>query len=150
MNEGLQIILNRMETHPKEFLESTRWTHIYSKYKAVLTDEEISAYEAKAKEISRKAFTDAVMLELLSDEKAVPTPPEGSLRYNTSTLKEEVYIQGEWCPIGPILGAGGGGGGSVGGSVGGGGGSGMVIINDANGTHTFTSSGTYTTPKAAP
>jgi hypothetical protein len=83
MNVGVEILLKRMDSHPEEFqgldthirgLNTTigierRWEHhimaaLNSKF---LTDEERTLLSNKLSSIQGKAFTEAVMRELMSD-----------------------------------------------------------------------------------
>jgi hypothetical protein len=102
MNKGVEIILNRMNSHPEEFLYSPhtsqrvlrfdqrdRWNwivepllrRVYEKhpsdqllrYLPWLNDTEIEALHSKLMEIQRDAFTKAVMVELLTEK---PRPDE--------------------------------------------------------------------------
>lgn len=74
MNEGVKIILERMKTHPEEFVPeydggTTKWNSIIGRYHNYLTKEESEAIVKSQKdtvnEVMRERFTQAVMKELL-------------------------------------------------------------------------------------
>ena len=70
MNDGVKLLLDRMETHPEEFTTKdfsgqSRWSHLTNYYDNVLTDGERDALKFKQIELLRKELTQAVMQELL-------------------------------------------------------------------------------------
>jgi hypothetical protein len=70
MNDGVKLLLDRMETHPEEFTTkdfsgNSRWSHLINYYDGILTDEERNALKTKQTELLRKELTQAVMQELL-------------------------------------------------------------------------------------
>ena len=70
MNDGVRLLLDRMETNPEEFTTKdysgySRWSRLIDYYDSVLTDDERHALKTKQKELLRKELTQAVMQELL-------------------------------------------------------------------------------------
>jgi hypothetical protein len=70
MNDGVTLLLDRMETNPEEFTTKdysgySRWSRLIDYYDSVLTDDERHALKTKQKELLRKELTQAVMQELL-------------------------------------------------------------------------------------
>lgn len=74
MNEGVQIILERMKTHPEEFVPpynhgATKWGGLINHYNEYLTKEESETLSKKMREtvisVMRERFTKDVMKELL-------------------------------------------------------------------------------------
>jgi hypothetical protein len=70
MNDGVELLLERMATHPEEFTTKdfsgySRWSRLIDYYDNVLTDDERHALKTKQKELLRKELTQAVMQELL-------------------------------------------------------------------------------------
>ena len=70
MNDGVKLLLARMETNPEEFTTKdfsgqSRWSHLTNYYDGILTDEERNALKSKQTELLRKELTQAVMQELL-------------------------------------------------------------------------------------
>jgi len=70
MNDGVKLLLDRMETNPEEFTTKdysgySRWSRLIDYYDSVLTDDERHALKTKQKELLRKELTQAVMQELL-------------------------------------------------------------------------------------
>jgi len=63
MNNGIEIILKRMETHPEEFYgESKKWAFMYKEYfRDIMTESEKAAIHEKLKEIRRAELTYQVM-----------------------------------------------------------------------------------------
>jgi hypothetical protein len=74
MNEGVQILLERMKTHPEEFTPEydggvTKWGNAIGQYRTYLTAEDNKALDdawkqAVGEEMQRR-FTQAVLLELV-------------------------------------------------------------------------------------
>lgn len=78
MNDGVKILLERMKTHPEEFVSSmhlgrTKWSSLVDFYDNVLTDEEKKAIKDGVIELNRAEFTKKV-LEMLMEE-----PPKETL-----------------------------------------------------------------------
>ncbi len=72
MNDGVKILLDRMVTHPEEFVDethlgTTKWSGLLKYYDNVLTLEEKKAIESGLLKIKRDAFTKQVMERLLTD-----------------------------------------------------------------------------------
>lgn len=73
MNEGVKILLARMETHPEEFYveyvnrmgNQTKWNLIWQLYKEYLDPKDIEAFNQGVDKIHRQRFTELVMQELL-------------------------------------------------------------------------------------
>ncbi len=81
MIEGLKILLERMKTHPEEFLDdsdgyvgSSKWGKLIHRYNKVLTKEEIKAFNDALHELHRQQFTADVLESLIS--KPVELDPE--------------------------------------------------------------------------
>lgn len=76
MNHGVEILLDRMGTHPEEFdgvtigseyaLSNSRWSSVIGRYWAYLTDEEKAAINDKMVEVNREMLTAAVMNGLMN------------------------------------------------------------------------------------
>ena len=73
MIEGIKILLERMKTHPEEFLEnndyvgSSKWGKLIQRYNTVLTKEEIKAFNDALHELHRQQFTADVLESLLQE-----------------------------------------------------------------------------------
>lgn len=72
MNDGVKILLERMQTHPEEFVDetnlgATKWSGILSYYDNVLTDEEKKAIQQGLLGLKRDAFTKVVVENLLNE-----------------------------------------------------------------------------------
>ena len=71
MIDGMKIILERMKTHPEEFVEDYgrigRWENLVSMNNDVLTDSEMKAFKDAMRELRRERFT-AKVLECLMAE----------------------------------------------------------------------------------
>jgi len=90
MNEGVQLMLKRMESHPEEFYENGRWEHITRLVRArvggnkettngmdlpFLSDEEVSLLYDKWVSLQGPMFTDSVMRTILLEEAAEERGP---------------------------------------------------------------------------
>lgn len=70
MNDGVKILLARMETHPEEFAYNPnegagKWSKLLNLFRHALTKEEIDALDEGVRDIERTRFTELVMQELL-------------------------------------------------------------------------------------
>lgn len=95
MNEGVKILVERIETHPEEFdglalsmdsgigerLYTSKWGGVFARYWMVLTKEEQELIKAKMTEANRHNFTTAVIQTIMVKDKLVdaPTAVEGSI-----------------------------------------------------------------------
>lgn len=78
MNEGVRMLIKRIESDPQEFDEGTlsKWGRVLGgfpeRYRDILTKDEIEVIEAKLKEAQRTNFTSLVMRVLTgTDEYAI-------------------------------------------------------------------------------
>jgi hypothetical protein len=73
MNEGVKILLARMETHPEEFYvehvnrmgNQTKWNLIWQLYKEYLDPKDVEAFNQVIDKIHQQRFTELVISELL-------------------------------------------------------------------------------------
>jgi hypothetical protein len=73
MNDGVNILLERMKTHPEEFYgEYNKWTEVLSKFERFLNEDDIARIYGEIGKIRRDEFTRVVMQEILRE----PTPVE--------------------------------------------------------------------------
>jgi hypothetical protein len=81
MNEGIDIVLKRMETHPEEFVRGQdKWKFIYDEwFREVMTEQEKGAIFDKLKELRRQELTQKVLHKLLQEEQR----DSDSLTYST-------------------------------------------------------------------
>jgi hypothetical protein len=71
INDGIAIVLARMETHPEEFYTTAtdKWKFIYSDYfKDAMSETEKGMIYDKIKEIRKTEFTAKVMLTMTKDD----------------------------------------------------------------------------------
>ena len=144
MNDGLKILLERMDTNPEEFqnsLRSNRWESLFKRYEPYLTAEEKAGWAKKVTELNRQAFTNEVMKELLMADACEEVRDDG-VALNSMAHPKKLITPSILTHDALTILAGGGGGGNGGGY--GGGDSGSVTIKTPTGTHTFTKSGTFT------
>ena len=72
MLDGVSLLLERMKTHPEEFIPArhlgdTKWTKLVDYYEGVLTEHEKSAIKTSIKQLMREQFTQEVMKEILRE-----------------------------------------------------------------------------------
>jgi hypothetical protein len=69
VNDGVKILLERMETNPEEFVgRGKRWDYILEEYDNVLAQDETKAIKEGLHKLRRAEFTRAVMQELLKED----------------------------------------------------------------------------------
>jgi hypothetical protein len=99
MNDGVKILLARMETHPEEFMDNlwhgqTKWGGLLNTFRHCLTKEEINAIDEGVRDIERGRFTELVMKELLDPQEDV----QGELSldpYKTQILPSSITYTSE-------------------------------------------------------
>jgi hypothetical protein len=73
MNDGVKILLERMQTHPEEFHgEHNRWSEVINKFEKFFNVSERALINGALTSIRREELTRVVMQELLHE----PTPIE--------------------------------------------------------------------------
>ena len=69
MNDGLRILLERMETHPEEFVVAegipAKWDNLIRSYEAILDLEDITLFKQARSKLLQQQFTEKVMEELI-------------------------------------------------------------------------------------
>jgi hypothetical protein len=68
MNEGVKILLARMETNPEEFMTQEKWGHLIQSHKMFLNEEDAKALDDALNGLMQQRFTEKVMKELLAPE----------------------------------------------------------------------------------
>ena len=82
MNDGVKILLERMQTHPEEFYGSyNRWTEVIERFEKFFNASERALINGALTSIRRDEFTQVVMNEILRE----PTPVE--IDPSTFTIK---------------------------------------------------------------
>lgn len=104
MIDGMKIILERMKTHPEEFVDDlgriSRWENLVQMYLSILTEEEKKAFDDGIQELRRQRFT-ARVLEILVEEPVEIDPDTYTIktagRYSPTMLQlqEEILKQKE-------------------------------------------------------
>jgi hypothetical protein len=70
MNDGLQLLLDRMKTHPEEFtMVSSRWGSLMRDFESVFTQEEWTEYNNALLVARRQLFSNTVMERLIIEER---------------------------------------------------------------------------------
>jgi hypothetical protein len=73
MNDGVKILLERMQTHPEEFYgDYSKWTELINKFEKFFNANERALINGALTNIRREEFTSVVMQEILRE----PTPVE--------------------------------------------------------------------------
>jgi hypothetical protein len=73
MNDGVKILLERMQTHPEEFVPnngSSKWGSLIAAYKEFLESEDRQALSLGVNKLLQQAFTEKVMQELIDPKKS--------------------------------------------------------------------------------
>lgn len=87
MNKGIEILLERMDSNPEEFVVNAtigvnKWDRLLHNYASVLDKEDIEAYQAKLKQVAKDQFTAEVMKELLDPKSESPYTVRGSVMHS--------------------------------------------------------------------
>ena len=105
MNEGVQILLERMKTHPEEFdgvstatsqytLGGSKWGAVISRYWEFLTEEELTALKAAVAEANRQNLTSVVLRTLTNPPIVEYDYLRESQMAQMSTAKSLIATQG--------------------------------------------------------
>ena len=80
MNEGVRLLLERIKTHPEEFMKGGRWIDLLAEYNDYIP-EELKPITEEVRALVKDEFTRDVMKELLDSEKETePDAFEEALR----------------------------------------------------------------------
>ena len=89
MNGGLKILIARMETHPEEFENDSKWISSFNNYKKYMTEEEKDVFWKKLCELKMSEFEKKIVKRLMQEEE-----PEEQLTLDlNSTHKKTVLKQ---------------------------------------------------------
>lgn len=67
MNEGVRLLLERIKTHPEEFMKGGRWVRLVAEYSEYIPDE-LKPLIDEARKLVADEFTKEVVKELLHAE----------------------------------------------------------------------------------
>lgn len=84
MIAGMEIVFERMKSHPEEFVESNKWRDVMAKIIQVLDEKELAHLHAASHQAHRDWFMGAVM-RVLAGEDSKPS------HYNTVSVTEDYY-----------------------------------------------------------
>jgi hypothetical protein len=100
MNDGVKILLARMETHPEEFIynpheDANKWSRLMNSFRHCLTLEEINALDEGIRDIERDRFTELVMQELLdpNEDKQGELDLRASHQHNQTVAQQVAMIK---------------------------------------------------------
>lgn len=71
MNEGVRLLLERIKTHPEEFMKGGRWVPLLAEYNEYIPNE-LKPLTDEARKLVADEFTRDVMKELLHAEEDDP------------------------------------------------------------------------------
>jgi len=93
MNNGIKLILARMETNPEEFVDKYKWRHLVENDWPMFTEEEQKAYSSKLREILIDRFSEEVLKTLMEDEEGDQPPirVKASDRYATGWIVARAF-----------------------------------------------------------
>lgn len=101
MNDGVKLLLERIKTHPEEFVSANgglfdsrnRWQLLVQSYEGYLTTEDRDALRTAMNKVMAEKFTEAVMKELMGVEDDDPLGKSQKAHSNTvlGGLTQGVY-----------------------------------------------------------
>ena len=89
MNDGVKILLERMKTHPEEFVSeygSSKWGSLIVAYKEHLDPEDRQAITEGMKIVLQQRFTERVMEELINPNKNTLKITENNVIWNSGAV----------------------------------------------------------------
>ena len=69
MNEGVKLLMERIKTHPEEFVAQGRWTRLLTNYNEFIPDE-IEPIKEEIRKLLSDEFTKEVIKELFVEDKS--------------------------------------------------------------------------------
>lgn len=66
IHPGVKLLLARMDSHPEEFADDTRWAHKYQHYKSHWNPTEKRLFNTKMRAIRMNAMHEKLIKELLT------------------------------------------------------------------------------------
>jgi hypothetical protein len=69
MNKGVEILLARMETHPEEFEQDSKWVGMFNEYKKYMEPEEQTAVLEKLRQLKMDKFEELIVKRLMREER---------------------------------------------------------------------------------
>jgi hypothetical protein len=69
MNKGVEILLARMETHPEEFEQDSKWVGMFNEYKEYMEPEEQTAVLEKLRQLKMDKFEELIVKRLMREER---------------------------------------------------------------------------------
>ena len=97
MNDGVKILLERMETHPDEFYvmgRDSKWESLIYRFSDWLDEEDKEAFKKAMKKMRQQKFTELVMEELVD-----PTEKSDTKKGNAFTHKFRSALEAKTPPI---------------------------------------------------
>ena len=90
MNEGVKILLNRMDSNPEEFEQDGKWVSMFNNFKKYMAEEEKTAFLNKLNVIRMEQFKNNVLKKLLEDKQPKHNPKDytDALAYSMMQTKE--------------------------------------------------------------
>jgi hypothetical protein len=74
MNDGVKILLERMKTHPEEFVVEeglpAKWDNLIRSYETILDPEDIALFRQARAKLLQQQFTEKVLEELVDPKKS--------------------------------------------------------------------------------
>ena len=74
MNDGIKILLDRMQTHPEEFVIEegipAKWDNLIRSYETILDPEDIALFKQARAKLLQQQFTEKVLEELVDPKKS--------------------------------------------------------------------------------
>lgn len=92
MNDGVKILLERIKTHPEEFIKGGRWVSMLAEYRDYIPDE-IEPIAVEVRKLVKEEFTKEVMKELLHAE---PEQLHIDLTFDELRKKQQDEIHRKW------------------------------------------------------
>ena len=92
MNEGVQILLKRMDSNPDEFKDDGKWVSMFNNYKKYMTDEEKTAFMDKLSATRMEQFKQGVLKKLL-DKGKISFRNKASLSGGTFFVIRDKYTE---------------------------------------------------------
>ena len=69
MHAGIEILIERMKTHPEEFYRASRWSSLVSDFAKFLSEDDRKAFEHGIAECRKQELTEIIMDRIVNEDK---------------------------------------------------------------------------------
>lgn len=92
MNQGIEILLERIKTHPEEFVTGSKWDFLIDAYKQWLPQEDMQAYRNAVGALMMQDFTEQVLKKITKTEPQYEQSPIHKIQADGLKALKKAYL----------------------------------------------------------